>query len=223
MSVVVVVVVEVVWMVVVVVKITKKYIANMKHTITILMIFFSITASCQEKSKIHPDYFSVGYFGEKVFHPGLTGNISYMFFIGKDSLIKRNRLDYGLGFSGYIHPENHIGLQIKPQLAYYHLFGKTFELGLKTEIGYMRRFYQGETLEVSDNEEINNVGIAGQNALAAGIYLSIGQNFWILKSKPFRWFIESGAFWEYPYNRYSLVHPSVAIGISKIIEQCHQE
>jgi hypothetical protein len=190
----------------------------MKYLITILLIFFSINLFCQDKNTVYPDYFSIGYFGEKIFHPGITVSIANMALIDNDSLVKRNRLDYGLSLVGYIHSKNHVGLHFKPQLTYYHLFDKSFEVGLKAEMGYMRRFYPGETFEVSDNGEIKKLWLAGQNAFIFGTYISFGQNYWVFKNRQFRWFIEIGAFWEYPYNGYSLMHPSVALGISKRIK-----
>jgi hypothetical protein len=190
----------------------------MRQALIILLIFFSTNVFCQEHSKFHPEYFSIGYFGEKAFHPGLTGNIGYISFINNDSITHRNRIEFGLGFLGYIHFKNHIGIQVKPQLSYYHIFLKSFELGLKTEIGFMRRIYQGETYELSDAGEVKNVKLAGQNSLVYGAFVSLGQNFWVLQNREFRWFIELGSFWEYPYNNYTLMHPSVSIGISKRIK-----
>jgi len=190
----------------------------MKRLITILLIVVSTKSFSQEKERILPDYYTIGYFGEKGFHFGLIGNIGYELFLSKDSLKRSDRLDYGLALNGYFHLENHIGFHFKSQLTYYHIFGKSFELGIKTEIGYMRRFYQGETFEVSGNGGVNKVWLAGQNAFIYGAYISFGQTFWLYKNRNSRWFIEMGAFWEYPYNNYSLIHPSVAIGISKKIE-----
>jgi hypothetical protein len=189
----------------------------MRPVIIIFLIFFSTKAFCQEHSKFHPEYFSIGYFGEKVFHPGLTGNIGYSYFISKDSLLNRNRLDFGLGLAVYIHFKNHFGIQFKPQFAYYHIFRSSFELGIKTEIGYIRRIYQGETYEVTNDGEVKKVQLAGQNSLIYGAFVSLGQNFSVMQNRKFRWFIELGAFWEYPYNNYILMHPAVSIGIGKRI------
>ena len=84
------------------------------------------------------------------------------------------------------------------------------------EGGYMRRFFAGPTYEVGKSGSVARKRLAGRHALIYGCYLHLGSNRAIVKSGKINGFIRLGAFWEYPYHGYSLIHPSLILGISHI-------
>ena len=189
---------------------------NMKYVLATLAFgLCTLHSVCQSTESSKGNYISFGYFGDHIFHPGF--NIGLQRHLNRSDS-KQNGFDYGLCATGYIHFKNNIGLQLKPQIAYYQTIKKRFTLGLKAELGYNRRFYQGKTYQVEDGVLVN-VPLAGQNAVLYGGYIHFGKNMFYDSDKNLNWFAEMGGFWEFPYNQYSLFHPAITIGVNKTINK----
>lgn len=157
---------------------------------------------------------SIAYSGETVFHYGIT--LAYQrYFVGNSP--RRSKLFYGVNLTGYRHPENHIGLLSLPELGYTYSSPSGFQASLSTQVGYMRRFYDGETFTVNNQGQIRKVPLAGNHALTYGVSTSVGFNFGRAANRRTGFFIQPRFLWEYPYNTKALVHPFVDIGISRLL------
>ena len=161
-------------------------------------------------------FYAFSYFGEKAFHPGIQISVNRSLYLSENL---RNRFDIGFAFSSYLHPRNHIGLRLTPNISFIHASKKGFEYGVKADAGYMRRFYQGKVFDVNDNGNVTQKYLAGQNSVTYGVYFIIAKNWYTSKSKNIRLFAELGGFQETNYNESSLSHPTINIGISKYFNQ----
>ena len=170
----------------------------------------------QEEKGNGPDYVSLSYFGEKVFHPGISTALLWHKRISPEQGKAVLNLEYGLSAAVYVHPRNHMGLQLKPQGGYFVTLKKGFEVGALAEMGYMRRFYQGEVFEVNDGN-VQQKRLVGQNAFLYGGYIHLGYNPTLRSARKIKWFLRVGTFWEYPFNEGALMHPAMTLGISKKI------
>lgn len=190
-----------------------------KSILIIYTFIFSASFSLAQNSKPLGKYFyTISYFGEKVFHPSLQISVNRSLYISKNINNQENRFDFGFAISNYIHPKNHVGLRLTPIVSFIHANKKGLEYGLKSDAGFMRRFYQGKVFEVDDNGNVNQKYFAGQNAFTYGVYIVIARNWNASKSKNIRLFAELGAFKETNYNESSLLHPTLNLGISKYIK-----
>jgi hypothetical protein len=178
----------------------------------ILFANFSLAQNVKPMSK---HFYSICYFGEKIFHPGLQLSVNNSFYLSKDITNQKNRFDVGLSTSGYFHFKNHFGLRVTPNLSLIHCTKKGFEYGLKADAGFMRRFYQGSVFEVNDNGNVERKYLSGQNAFTYGLYVLLAKNWYISKSKNIRFSVEIGGFQETNYNESVLLHPAINFGISK--------
>lgn len=187
-----------------------------KFYLAIIVSMLPLGAMGQKEKNHRPDYLSIAYFGEKIFHPGIATSLEWQKRLSREERISIHSLQYGISAAGYLHPRNHIGLQLKPQAGYFITMKKGFEVGALAEVGYMRRFYQGQVFEVK-NGDVNRNYLAGQDALVYGGYLHFAYNPTLRKDSKIKWFLQVGAFWEYPFNNGALIHPTVTLGISKRI------
>lgn len=185
-----------------------------KLVVLILMVLVPLISLSQKLTQNGPAYISLAYYGEKIFHPGLSISLQWEKQISSDSNSISQTFQFGGAFAGYTHPRNHTGLQLKSQAQYNFTFRKGFELGVLAELGYMRRFYNGEVFEV-ENGNVSQVQLAGQNAIIYGGYLHIGYNPTLNSDKKMKYFFQIGGFWEYPFNDGALFHPAISIGLSK--------
>lgn len=159
-------------------------------------------------------FFTLSYFGEKGFHPGLQLSINRSLKTSSDAEKQKNRFDIGFSSSAYYHNKNHIGLLLTPSCSFIRSNKKGFEYGLKSEGGFMRRFYQGDVFEVDNNGFVKQKYLAGQNAFTYGAYIVLAKNWHTKKSKNIRISFEIGGFNETNYNESSLFHPALNVGIS---------
>jgi len=115
----------------------------------------------------------------------------------------------GLALSGYLHWQNHVGLRVAPQIHYHWQGKRGWQLGTILDAGYLARLYQGRTCEVSPTGAVARQALAGQHAFTYGAYLHLGK----MLRPPWQLFLRLGAFWEYPFQQYALLHPSLVIGL----------
>ena len=185
----------------------------MKYLFFSCLLGMFLVSHAQSSAK----YITFQYVGERLTHPGLGMQWNLSRPLSTDSVRIHHRLDLGLSLVGYLFPKNHVGTYLTPTLGYFLTYPTGFEIGATAGLGYFRRWYAGDVFEVEADGSIHRKRLAGQNALLLGGYLSLGQNFFLFKGKPLRWFVQVGAFWEYPYNTYLLLHPHFSVGISKYI------
>lgn len=180
-----------------------------------MLISFTKSALAQGVKPLGKYSWTISYFGEKIFHTGFQLSINCSRYLSKDIENPKNRFDFGFATTGYSHPEYQLGLRLTPNVSFIHANKKGFEYGIKTDVGFMRRFYQGKVFEVDDNGNVKQKKLAGQNSLTYGFYIVFAKNWYISKSKNIRLFMELGGFQETNYNESSILHPSINIGISK--------
>lgn len=168
----------------------------------------------QDSIQIKKYYYSVAYFGEKVFHPGLQSKATYSMPLS-NKLNSKNRLDAGVSMLGYFHARNHIGLRLTTTATVFYSSRKGLEYGVGTDIGYMRRTYQGKVFKVDSNGNVRQERFAGQHALTYGLYVEVGKPMKLRNGKVIRVFVQPGLFWETNYNDGRLTHPFVSVGYSK--------
>lgn len=186
--------------------------------IILWITFFTNFTSAQEAKPKGIFYWTMSYFGEKVFHPGIQLSLNHSLYLPKEKEKQKNRFDMGASTSAYIHPKNHVGLRLTPTFSYLHLTKMGFEYGLKADAGYMRRFYQGKVFEVDGNGNVNQKYLAGQNAFTYGAYFILAKKWSSNNSKNACIFLELGAFQESNYNEKTLLHPVLTIGMSKYLK-----
>ncbi|NJO02066.1 MAG: hypothetical protein HC880_10555 [Bacteroidia bacterium] len=73
----------------------------------ILLLNVSLSFGQTDSAISRSGYFSLTYFGEKVFHPGLQVALHRSLALSKKSTNFRTRLDIGVSMAGYVHPKNH--------------------------------------------------------------------------------------------------------------------
>jgi hypothetical protein len=169
----------------------------------------------QDIELIGKSFWTISYFGEKVFHTGLQLSVNRSIYLSKNVEKQKNRFDLGLSIISYLHPKNHIGLRMTPTFSFIHATKKGFEYGIKADAGFMRRFYQGKVFEVDNNGNVTQKYLAGQNSVTYGTYIVLAKNWYSSKSKNIRLFAEVGGFQETNYNTSNLLHTVMSIGISK--------
>jgi hypothetical protein len=189
----------------------------MRKTLLILftLSFFANFSLAQDLKPLGKYFYTISYFGEKVFHPGVQISINRSLYLSKNINNQKNRLVIGFSISNYVHLKNHIGLRLTPNVSFLHANNKGFEYGLKSGAGFMRRFYNGKVFEVDDYGNVKQKYLVGQNAFTYEASIVLAKNWYTRKSKNIRFYLEFGGFKETNYNESSLLHPVVNIGISQ--------
>jgi hypothetical protein len=195
---------------------------NLNQMIRIFTVLFSLTfiSNCilaQEAKSIGKSFWTISYFGEKIFHPGLQLSLNRSLYLSRDIENQKNRIDIGISITNYSHPKNHFGFRLTPNFSFIHSSKSGSEYGIIADAGFMRRFYQGKVFEVDYNGNVEQKYFAGQNAFTYGIYLLFAKNWHSSNLKNVRLFIDLGTFQETNYNGGKILHPVVNIGISKYL------
>lgn len=152
---------------------------------------FSTRVNAQEISlKDMPLYSSV--YLENAFHPGLKVG-SYITVwdktktrtfrglkrqekLGTQTKLKELNLNFNLGF--YNHVNNHFGTFISSGTTFLRTkTRKMRQLGVSLDLGYLRRFYKFETVQLSEDGNIESIPNAGNNAFFIDFGLIIGREF----------------------------------------------
>jgi hypothetical protein len=183
----------------------------------IIFTLIYTTIFAQENNLKSNIYVSGAYFGEKIFHPGIELNINRSLALFNNKSDYKNRLDAGIALSTYTHFKNHVGLRLCPKVSFIHTFINGLELGFSMDIGFMRRFYQGQTFKIDAIGNAKQIYFAGQNALTIGGYFIFGKNCYLKNGENIRIYIETGRFRELNYNGSYIKHPVISFGMSKYL------
>lgn len=187
-----------------------------KRVLLLFALSFCVgTGVAQDTKPSGKWYGTIGYFGEKVFNPGVQFSVNRSLFPFNGGKDEKNRIDVGISLAVYIHAQNHVGLRIAPGVAYVHATPKGFEYGLKADAGFFRRFYQGEVFAVDDKGEVQRKYFTGQNSFSYGLFLVLAKNWTTAQSRQFRLFVEVGGFQETHFNGSNISHPTLYFGLSR--------
>jgi hypothetical protein len=156
---------------------------------------------------------SIGYFGQKIFHPGFYLAVDRTLLVTKENY--KVRLLLGGSVSNYYHSKNHSGLRITPKLSINHVNDHGFEMGIKVDAGYIRRFYLGNVYEVTNDGSVDAKYFLGQNSISFGSTLILAKNWYTTNLKNIRCFMELGVFTENLKHSYTVVYPSFTLGLSR--------
>ena len=127
---------------------------------------------------------SVAYYGENGFHPGIKVGTFYTAFskekvktfrskkrqtqYGSKIILKELLVDYNLGC--YSHPNNHTGLFTNIGLTWLRTkLMKRRQIGLCLEVGYLRRKNKFNTYQLLNDDKIEKVNFAGNNAMVISV------------------------------------------------------
>jgi hypothetical protein len=158
---------------------------------------------------------SMGYFGQKIFHPGFYLAMDRTLLVSKGN--NKVRLLLGGSVSNYYHSKNHSGLRITPKFSIHHVSDNGFEMGIKVDAGYLRRFYLGKVYEVTNYGSDDIKYFLGQNSISFGSSLILAKNWYTTNSKNIRCFMEFGVFTENLKHSYTVIHPSFTLGLSRYL------
>ncbi len=179
---------------------------------TIIFVLNAIVVNAQD-IPIAKNSISIGYFGQKIFHPGFYLAMDRTILVTKGNY--KVRLLWGGSVSNYYHLENHSGLRITPKFSINHVSDNGFEIGIKVDAGYIRRFYLGNINEVTNDGIVDAKYFLGQNSISFGSTLILAKNWYKTNSKNIRCFMELGVFTENLKHSHTIVYPSFTLGLSR--------
>jgi hypothetical protein len=151
-----------------------------------LAVFFFITASLSCRAQV---YLDADYSGATITHPGLQGGYG-RFLINKQSEeLKGNELLAMVRAGFYFHRDRHTGVYGTIGLEWIRTSPGGFQFGFELPVGYLRTFIP-KVYELTENGDVNNLGMAGTNHLILSPALRLGHtisshylNSWFIKNR----------------------------------------
>ncbi len=138
---------------------------------TFLAVFIIPSINCFAIFRNPPKRFiTLGYFGEKITHPGLNLSFESEFKFASES--KKLVPLWGTAIQTYWHPQNHIGLRIAPCLELQKSVGTYWNLGIRGDAGFYYRFFSGDVYSVDQNGEVSKKQISGSSKFTYGLYIN---------------------------------------------------
>jgi hypothetical protein len=143
-----------------------------------LLVSFCLLVEFVIGQNTSPDYWSVGYFGEMVSHPGLK--VAAHFNLKSTEKIKKQKkivktLEWSPAIYGFHHRRYQTGIILMPEITAKRINQKGNFWMVSIGAGYLRTFVPN-TFSLQENGNVEKV-IAGQNQLALSLSAGFGHRF----------------------------------------------
>lgn len=173
------------------------------------------------KNKINNQrYWSVGYTGHQITHPGLTFSYERGFrtheilktkYVKRKDLIRKKRkltewiVAPSLGF--WIHPKNTTGILLDTELKNRRTKSKGFQWNYGIGAGLLQQFRNGKTYVSNENHtdfEIKN--LAGEMAFQTNIFIALGRNNTFVEKRNWNWEFKKKIMLQAPHGTGIRIH-----------------
>ena len=195
-----------------------------KKAIILVLSLFMLTSSAIAQG-LRPYAVSVSYAGEMITHPGAKVALEYR--LRRWNKVKKSKrglantrskaedINFGVGF--FYHEDYQTALFVLPEYHYMNANRKGFFWGVGGGLGYMRSFVPSTYEYDPGTGEVNEV-IAGHHYGLAGVHFSFGQDLYIKRQQPVKYFIKPQfllAFPNYPrFVGYFLLEAGLSFKLS---------
>ena len=174
---------------------------------------------------------NISYYGESAYHPGFLIGAEYKIWNkyksrekikGSKTKVRTRNHNFivGGGLGLYNHPQNRKMLFIEPAIAYRYITPRRFKIDLEIGLGYMRSFYNAETIALTSNGDFETINAAGRSKFKPSAAIYIGgdySNTGCTRRIPFSWQIGFPIYLEVPYNHTSIITTALEVGMTFFI------
>lgn len=204
----------------------------MQQQYLLLILFFSISifqVSAQRKtitpltdSGYQNWSIGIGYITNVLINPGVMASAEKPFKTWHLTKVKRNGKErnrhkalIGSGHLGaYHHHHNHVGILTSAHLGYRIIRPKGLKLEYAVGLGYFHQIQDGQTYEVTNDNQVIEKGITGQGAIMPSITVGLGVDNWFNKKSRISWYWRASYLIQIPYNHAFILRTPLEVGIN---------